>query len=80
MPRPRLEYTKYQGPLRRNTDEEVGDASWDDWNVFPIWNEECPLALELAEVFSLGRSMWMLLRQPSMDFDEIEHPNDLTTD
>ncbi|KAG7287234.1 hypothetical protein NEMBOFW57_006740 [Staphylotrichum longicolle] len=78
--RPRLVYTKYQGPPRRNTEEEVCDASWHEWNVFPIWNAECPLALELAEVFSLGRSMWMLLRQPTTDFDEIEHPNDLATD
>jgi serine/threonine protein kinase len=78
--RPRLVYTKYEGPPRRNTEEEVGDTSWHQWNVFPLWSADCPLALELAEVFSLGRSMWMLLRQPSMDFDEIEHPNDLVTD
>ncbi|KAK4203555.1 hypothetical protein QBC40DRAFT_274512 [Triangularia verruculosa] len=64
--RPRLVYTKYQGLPRRNAEEEVGDASWHKWNVFPIWNAECPLALELAEVFSLGRSMWMLLRQPAI--------------
>ncbi|KAK3906660.1 hypothetical protein C8A05DRAFT_29518 [Staphylotrichum tortipilum] len=59
----RLVYTKYHGPSRRNTEEEVGDASWHQWNVFPLWNAECPLALE-----------------PAMDFDEIEHPNDLATD
>ncbi len=47
---------------------------------FPIWNAEHRWALELAEVFSLGRSMWMLLRQPDMDFEEIEHPDDLVTD
>jgi hypothetical protein len=36
------------------------------------------VALELAEVFSLGRSMWMLLRQPAdTEWDDIEHPNDL---
>ncbi|KAK4242745.1 hypothetical protein C8A03DRAFT_28975 [Achaetomium macrosporum] len=69
--RPRLVYTKYEGPPRRNTEEVT---------VFPIWNAARPLALELAEVFSLGRSMWMLLRQPAMDFDEIEHPNELSTD
>lgn len=73
-------YTMDQGPPRRKTEEKVGDASWHEGNAFPIWNVECPLALELAEVFSLGRSMWMLLRQPATDFDEIEHPNDLVTD
>ncbi|KAF9769892.1 hypothetical protein IL306_012618, partial [Fusarium sp. DS 682] len=44
------------------------------------WCSEQPWALELAEVFSLGRSMWMLLRQADMDFDDIEHPDDLNTD
>lgn len=47
--------------------------------MFPVWHTAIPIATELAEVFSLGRTVWMLLRQPSMDFDEIEHPNDLTT-
>jgi hypothetical protein len=62
-------------------DEELlGDAPWHTWNVFPIWSEEHPWALELAEVFSLGRSMWMLLRQPETDYEDIEHPDDLITD
>ncbi|KAI8174703.1 Serine/threonine-protein kinase Nek2 [Colletotrichum sp. SAR 10_66] len=78
--RPRLQYTKYEGPPRRNTEEDVlGDYPWNTWNVFPGWSAEHPLALELAEVFSLGRAMWMLLRQPDMDFDEIEHPSQLKT-
>ena len=81
-PRPRLVYEKYTGPARQNIDEDLqlGESSWHSWNVFPSWNIQHPLALELAEVFSLGRIMWMLLRQPNMDFDEIEHPNDLITD
>lgn len=79
--RPRLRYTKYDGPPRRNVPEDVlGDASWHVWNVFPPWNEAHPFALELAEVFSLGRTMWMLLRQPDMDFDNVDHPNDLEPD
>lgn len=49
-------------------------------DVFPIWSSECPWALELAEVFSLGRTMWMLLRQPVSDFEDIEHPDQLLTD
>ncbi|KAL2809930.1 hypothetical protein BJX63DRAFT_331814 [Aspergillus granulosus] len=77
----RLVYTKYEGPDRRNTEVDIGGRSWNLWNVFPLWAAECPRALELAEVFSLGRSMWMLLRQPDMDdWDEIEHPSDLVTE
>ncbi|OAL48661.1 hypothetical protein IQ07DRAFT_645437 [Pyrenochaeta sp. DS3sAY3a] len=79
--RPRLQYTKYSGTPRRNVDEDVlGDAPWHTWNVFPNWSNEHPWALELAEVFSLGRSMWMLLRQPESDFEDIGHPDELITD
>ncbi|KAK0655570.1 hypothetical protein B0T16DRAFT_432809 [Cercophora newfieldiana] len=79
--RPQLRYIKHSGTPRRNVDEDVlGDAPWHIWNVFPIWSNEHPWALELAEVFSLGRSMWMLLRQPESDFEDIEHPDQLITD
>ncbi|RMZ80383.1 hypothetical protein DV738_g2782, partial [Chaetothyriales sp. CBS 135597] len=79
--RPRLQYTKYSGIPRRNVDEGIlADAPWHTWNVFPVWNATCPWALELAEVFSLGRSMWMLVRQPEMEFEDIEHPEQLVTD
>ncbi|KAI0105310.1 kinase-like domain-containing protein [Nemania sp. FL0031] len=79
--RRRLRYTKYDGPPRRNVPEDaLGDAAWHAWNVFPLWNKTQPFALELAEVFSLGRAMWMLLRQPEMEFDHVDHPNDLHTD
>ncbi|KAK3393275.1 hypothetical protein B0H63DRAFT_530964 [Podospora didyma] len=61
-------------------DDAVDDAPWHKRNVFPIWSKEHPLAVELAEVFSLGSSMWMLLRQPEDDFEEIELPNELITD
>ncbi|KAK0618504.1 hypothetical protein B0T17DRAFT_619088 [Bombardia bombarda] len=79
--RPRLVYTRYSGTPRRNVDEDVlGDAPWHTWNVFPHWSNEHPWALELAEVFSLGRSMWMLLCQPESDFEDIKHPDQLITD
>ncbi|KAF5246321.1 hypothetical protein FAUST_1438 [Fusarium austroamericanum] len=79
--RPQLHYTKYSGPPRRNVHEDVlEDAPWHTWDVFPIWTTEHPWALELAEVFSLGRTMWMLLRQPKADSDDIKHPDDITTD
>ncbi|KFY81613.1 hypothetical protein V500_11249 [Pseudogymnoascus sp. VKM F-4518 (FW-2643)] len=40
-----------------------------------------PKALELAEVFSLGRSMWMLLRQPDLSgFDDVTCTEDVVED
>ncbi|KAH8593165.1 hypothetical protein B0O99DRAFT_689070 [Bisporella sp. PMI_857] len=79
--RHKFRYAKYDGPPRRNVPEDaLGDASWHIWNVFSSWNNAYPHALELAEAFSLGRSMWMLLRQPDMEFDDVNHPNDLETD
>lgn len=79
--RPRLRYIRYSGMPRRNVDEDVlGDALWHTWNVFPNWSNEHPWAIELAEVFSLGRSMWMLLRQPESDFEDITHPDQLIMD
>lgn len=55
---PRLVYEKYRGPHREN-------LAWGlpKWNVFPSWRDSFPRALEAAEVFSLGRVMWMLLEQ-----------------
>ncbi|PMD26774.1 hypothetical protein NA56DRAFT_667929 [Hyaloscypha hepaticicola] len=41
----KLIYTKYRGPDREN-------LAWGrpKWNVFPIWREHCPRALEAAEI------------------------------
>ncbi|KAF2229883.1 hypothetical protein EV356DRAFT_419553, partial [Viridothelium virens] len=40
-----LKYTKYKGPERQNTDDDLGGGySWNLWNVFPIWQERCPKA------------------------------------
>ena len=51
-------YEKYCGPDREN-------LAWGrpQWNVFPHWRDFYPKALKSAEVFSLGRTMWMLLEQ-----------------
>lgn len=78
----KLVYTRYAGPERRNVDENApGSQTWNEWNLFPIWSEEHPKALELAEVFSVGRTMWIFLRQPDSEkWDEVEHPNDLVVD
>jgi len=71
----KLVYMKYIGPERRNMPEGSGQESFNTWNVFPEWQATCPRAVELAEVFALGRTMWMLLSQTANDFDEVEHPN-----
>ena len=65
-PERKLIYRKYQGPPRKNL--PYGSPRW---NVFPTWRDHFPKALEAAEVFSLGRTMWMLLDEISQD--EIEH-------
>ncbi|KAI9692025.1 MAG: hypothetical protein M1820_009600 [Bogoriella megaspora] len=77
-----LRYTKYNGPERRNMPENTpGNNGWNVWNVFPEWSKQCPKALELAEVFSLGRCMWMVLRQPDMAaFDGITSTEEVVED
>ena len=55
---PKLIYKKYAGPPRQNL-----PFGLPKWNVFPIWSEHYPTALEAVEVFSLGRTMWMLLEE-----------------
>ena len=55
---PRLAYTRYEGPRRVNM--TFGRPAW---NVFPEWSERWPRACAAAEVFSVGRTMWMLLQE-----------------
>ncbi|CAG8972765.1 hypothetical protein HYALB_00006857 [Hymenoscyphus albidus] len=77
-----LQYRKYSGPERRHMPLTTpGDKGWNTWNVFLEWSKNCPKALELAEVFSLGRSMWMLLEQTDMDiFDDGESTEEVVVD
>ncbi|KAJ9137675.1 Protein kinase-like domain [Pleurostoma richardsiae] len=77
-----LRYTKYQGKERRNMPENTpGSNGWNVWNPFLAWQDTCPRASELAEVFSLGRSMWMLLRQCNRDeLDGILDTRDVVED
>lgn len=77
-----LRYTKYTGPERRNMPVTTpGDNGWNVWNVFLVWSKQCPKALELAEVFSLGRCMWMVLRQPDMStFDDFMSTEEVVED
>lgn len=58
----RLVYTRYNGPTRVNL--PMGRP---EWNVFPEWNRRWPRACEAAEVYSLGRAMWMLLQEVPQD-------------
>ncbi|KAK6352246.1 hypothetical protein TWF730_009077 [Orbilia blumenaviensis] len=60
--RRQLEYTRYEGPERYN--EPYSDSGW---NVFPEWNTKYPRASELAEVYSLGKTMWVLLEQVGLE-------------
>lgn len=77
-----LVYTKYTGPQRRNMPTTTpGSNGWNVWKVFPVWSKQCPKAVERAETFSLGRSMWMLLRQPDMEaFDDVMSTLDIVED
>ncbi|CAG8961774.1 hypothetical protein HYFRA_00006317 [Hymenoscyphus fraxineus] len=74
-----LQYKEYSGPKRRNMPLTTpGDKGWNTWNVFLEWSKSCPIALELAEVFSLGPSMWMLLEQTDMEvFDDVENAEEV---
>ncbi|KAH0565094.1 hypothetical protein GP486_001512 [Trichoglossum hirsutum] len=53
-----LRYIAYDGPQRINDPIAIPE-----WNVFPEWVKECPEAAELAEVYSLGKTMWLILEQ-----------------
>lgn len=77
-----VKYTKYNGQERRNMPENTpGDNGWNVWNSLLEWQRSCPRASELAEVFSLGRTMWILLRQcGSEDFENVESTEDIKED
>ncbi|KAL7953108.1 putative serine/threonine protein kinase, variant 1 [Trichoderma compactum] len=50
-------YRKFIGPLR----DDFG--VWPRRNVFQLWQSECRRALEAAEVYSVGRSLWAIFEQ-----------------
>ncbi|EHK97729.1 hypothetical protein M7I_6513 [Glarea lozoyensis 74030] len=55
-----LQYTNYTGPERKNMpDTTPDDNGWNVWNVGLVWSRQCRKALELAEVFSLSRSIFV---------------------
>jgi hypothetical protein len=64
----KLVYTPYEGPKRVNI-----TGGRPEWSVFPEWSKRWPRACEAAEVFSLGRTMWMLLNQvPQEEVEDLD--------
>jgi hypothetical protein len=55
-------YMPYKGPPRVNN-----RLSHPAWIVFADWNLHCPKAVELAEVYSIGRTMFLLLEQVKLE-------------
>lgn len=55
-------YRRYKGPPRINN--AIGTPHWD---VFPAWSVHCRKAVELAEVFSLGATMFLILEQVALE-------------
>ncbi|KAK4062816.1 uncharacterized protein Triagg1_9686 [Trichoderma aggressivum f. europaeum] len=53
----RMVYRKFIGPLC----DDFG--AWPKRNVFQLWQLECRRALEAAEVYSVGRSLWVIFEQ-----------------
>ena len=61
-----LRYTRFEGPTSTNS------FFWPSRNVFPVWRISCPRALEAAQTFGLGMTMWMLLNQvPQMEIEDL---------
>lgn len=59
--------TRYNGPVRVNL--AMGRPKL---NVFTEWSRRWPRACETAEVFKLGRTMWMLLQEvPQEDIADL---------
>ena len=59
---PELVYLPYQGPPRINN--IIGIPQWD---VFPQWHEMSPRAVEAADIFSLGSTMFLLLEEIGLE-------------
>lgn len=68
---PKLIYRKHTGAPREN------HWKWPRWNIFPIWQIKCPAALRAAEVYSLGRTLWVIFEQLSQ-VDLVGDGNDFT--
>ncbi|KAL0935580.1 Serine/threonine-protein kinase Nek6 [Colletotrichum truncatum] len=54
----KLIYEEYQGPPRINN--IIGTPKWD---VFPQWKIDCPRAVELADVYGIGVSLFVILEE-----------------
>lgn len=54
---PTMAYRKFTGPLPDNC------GTWPRRDVFQLWQHECPRALEAAEIYSAGKSLWVIFEQ-----------------
>ncbi|KAI9682981.1 MAG: hypothetical protein M1820_010932, partial [Bogoriella megaspora] len=62
----KLLYKKHFGPME-------GQGRLPKRDVFRIWQQNCPRALEAAEVYSLGRTLWAILQQISEEVSDRNH-------
>ncbi|PNP48437.1 hypothetical protein TGAMA5MH_00475 [Trichoderma gamsii] len=68
---PKMTYRKFTGPLPDNC------GTWPRRNVFQLWQHECPRALEAAEIYSAGKSLWVIFEQRNDDWVyERKHPEE----
>ncbi|KLP10995.1 Uncharacterized protein LW94_3921 [Fusarium fujikuroi] len=56
-------YIPHGGPPRMNN-----IISTPHWDVFPTWSVHCRKAVELAEVYSLGATMFLTLEQVALEY------------
>ncbi|KAK1236862.1 hypothetical protein MKX08_007810 [Trichoderma sp. CBMAI-0020] len=68
-----MAYQNFMGPLPDNR------GTWPRRNVFQLWQRKCPRALEAAEVYSVGKSLWVIFEQKIEDWiSERKHPESET--
>ncbi|KAF8428074.1 kinase-like domain-containing protein [Tirmania nivea] len=68
-----LEFMPFQGSDReRETKRQNNPLAAPEWDVFPGWSRDCSLAAELAEVYSLGCTIWQLLKHHEFNDEELE--------
>lgn len=73
--KPTMAYRKFTSPLPDNC------GTWPRRNVFQLWQRECPRALEAAEIYSVGKSLWVIFEQRNDDWVyERKHPEATTVE
>ncbi|EHK48406.1 uncharacterized protein TrAtP1_009855 [Trichoderma atroviride] len=73
--KPTMAYREFIGPLLDSR------GTWPRRNVFQLWQRECPRALEAAEIYSVGKSLWVIFEQKNDDWVyERKHPEATTVE